>query len=170
MKKLILLLFIPLVFTCSSEEDNNSNETFLERYDGIIWEDIGNEDWGFHRFNNDLSNWYTIYDPSTTADVVCNNIGDQINSYDLLNPENPYGFYIVLMINSEDIFQYNNYYIDENGVPELSSRYIFTVTDNGNTLDFVEELPDGDEGTLTTTFQRASNEFNDFADIPFPCN
>ena len=38
MKKLILLLFIPLLFTCSSDEDNNnSNETFLERYHGVVW-------------------------------------------------------------------------------------------------------------------------------------
>ena len=172
MKKLLLISAL-LIFACSSDDssdnDDNSNQTFLEKYDGIIWEDIGNEDWGFHRFNNDLSNWYTIYDSSTWADVTCSNFGDLIDQYDLLNPENPYGVYYVLMINSEDVFQYNEYGIDENGVPELYFRYIFTVTDNGNTLDFVEQLPDGDVGTLTTTFQRASNEFNDFADIPFPC-
>ena len=54
-------------------------------------------------------------------------------------------------------------------VCELSDRMIYTVTDNGNTLDIVEQLPEGGEGTLSETFQRASNEFNDFADIPFPC-
>ena len=173
MKKLLLLSAL-LIFACSSDDssdnDDNSNQTFLEKYDGIIWEDIGFGDWGFHRFNNDLSNWYTIYD-GEAWNVTCFNLGDLIDQYDLLNPENPYGFYYVIMINSEDIFQYNNYFIDENGVPELSSRYIFTVTDNGNTLDFREDLPDDlEDGTLSTTFRRASNELNDFADIPFPCD
>ena len=45
MKKLILLLFIPLVFACSSDDssssnsENNSSESFLEKYDGVIWKD-----------------------------------------------------------------------------------------------------------------------------------
>ena len=30
MKKLILLLFIPLVFTCSSDDEDNTNEQFRE--------------------------------------------------------------------------------------------------------------------------------------------
>ena len=172
MKKLLLLSAL-LIFACSSDDssnnEDNSNQTFLEKYDGIIWENEFVAYWVFLRFNNDLSNWYTTYDPSSSADVVCDNIGDGIDQYDLLNPENPYGFYYVIMTNSEDIFQYNTYEIDENGVPQLYLRYIFTVTDNGNTLDFVEQYPNGGEGTSTTTFQRASNEFNDFADIPFPC-
>ena len=42
MKKLLLLCAL-LIFACSSDEgnddyDNNSNQTFLERYDGVVWE------------------------------------------------------------------------------------------------------------------------------------
>jgi len=42
MKKLLLLSAL-LIFACSSDEgnddyDNNSNQTFLERYDGVVWE------------------------------------------------------------------------------------------------------------------------------------
>jgi len=42
MKKLILLSAL-LIFACSSDEgnddyNNNSNQTFLERYDGVVWE------------------------------------------------------------------------------------------------------------------------------------
>ena len=39
MKK-ILLLSAFLIFACSSDDDSkdsNSNETFLERYDGVVW-------------------------------------------------------------------------------------------------------------------------------------
>ena len=40
MKKLLtLLLFIPLVFACSSDDStsSNSSQNFLEKYDGVIW-------------------------------------------------------------------------------------------------------------------------------------
>ena len=39
MKKLILLLFIPLLFACSSEFDRLfTTPTFLEKHNGIVWE------------------------------------------------------------------------------------------------------------------------------------
>ena len=38
MKKLHLLSAL-LIFACSSDDnDNNSNHTFLERFDGVVWE------------------------------------------------------------------------------------------------------------------------------------
>ena len=38
MKKLLLLSAI-LIFACSSDDSNdNSNQTFLERFDGVVWE------------------------------------------------------------------------------------------------------------------------------------
>ena len=61
MKKLILLLFIPLVFACSSDSsDNDSNQTFLERYADIVWESAEEEEFyisfnlnGFTRISED---------------------------------------------------------------------------------------------------------------------
>ena len=40
MKK-ILLLSALLIFACSSDDtnDNNSNQTFLEKYDGVVWDE-----------------------------------------------------------------------------------------------------------------------------------
>ena len=38
MKKLILISAF-LIFACSSDDSSdNSNQTFLERYDGVVWE------------------------------------------------------------------------------------------------------------------------------------
>ena len=39
MKKLILLLIIPIVFACGSDDStsSNSSQNFLEKYDGVIW-------------------------------------------------------------------------------------------------------------------------------------
>ena len=40
MKKLVLLSAL-LIFACSSDDtnDNNSNQTFLEKYDGVVWDE-----------------------------------------------------------------------------------------------------------------------------------
>ena len=73
MKKLILLLFIPLVFTCSSDdEDNNSNETF-EKYDGVVWE-INEDTTVYIRFNNDTLNWLTSYEFNEVDEYECFNL------------------------------------------------------------------------------------------------
>tara|TARA_B100001057_G_C22472696_1_gene803287 strand:- start:53 stop:517 length:465 start_codon:yes stop_codon:yes gene_type:complete len=53
MKKLILLLFIPIVFTCSSDDDNI--ETFLEKYNGVVWDidtDGGGAEYSLIAFTN----------------------------------------------------------------------------------------------------------------------
>ena len=40
MKKTLFLLSALLIFACSSDDSSdNSNQTFLERYDGVVWED-----------------------------------------------------------------------------------------------------------------------------------
>jgi hypothetical protein len=37
--KRILILSALLIFACSSDDSNdNSNQTFLERFDGVVWE------------------------------------------------------------------------------------------------------------------------------------
>ena len=41
--KRILILSVFLIFACSNDDssdtNDNSNQTFLERYDGVVWED-----------------------------------------------------------------------------------------------------------------------------------
>jgi hypothetical protein len=38
MKKLLLLLSLIVLFSCSSNDDNQDGQTFLERHNGIVWE------------------------------------------------------------------------------------------------------------------------------------
>ena len=46
MKTIIQLLFISLVFTCSSDSsDENSNITFFEKYNDIVWEEVSQFDY-----------------------------------------------------------------------------------------------------------------------------
>tara|TARA_B110000093_G_scaffold165049_1_gene189277 strand:+ start:1731 stop:2222 length:492 start_codon:yes stop_codon:yes gene_type:complete len=57
MKKLLLLSAL-LIFACSS--DDESEETFLERYDGVVWEinDASNNiTEGLRMFNNETQGW-----------------------------------------------------------------------------------------------------------------
>ena len=53
MKKLILLLFIPLVFACSEDEDNNNqNSELIGTYSFIIgYEGFEEEDWSWYGYD-----------------------------------------------------------------------------------------------------------------------
>tara|TARA_B110000444_G_C18649881_1_gene505532 strand:- start:554 stop:814 length:261 start_codon:yes stop_codon:yes gene_type:complete len=56
--KKLLLLSALLIFACSS--DDESEETFLERYDGVVWEinDASNNiTEGLRMFNNETQGW-----------------------------------------------------------------------------------------------------------------
>jgi len=57
MKKLLLLSAF-LIFACSSDDgsdtnDNNSNQTFLERFDGVVWQSEATEVDAFLIIDND---------------------------------------------------------------------------------------------------------------------
>ena len=53
MKKLLLLSAL-LIFACSSDDSSNDNntETFLERYDGVVWEGESENVIGRYMFTN----------------------------------------------------------------------------------------------------------------------
>ena len=40
LKILSLVLFTLLMVTCNTDDDSNSNITFFEKYDGIVWEEV----------------------------------------------------------------------------------------------------------------------------------
>ena len=99
MRKLILWLFIPLVFTCSSDDSNNnenenSNQSFLERYEGVVWdyEDIVDET-EYLRFNNDNVNWYTFYDYIGNGTYRCTNVDEAIDVLSLTLISNSGNFF-----------------------------------------------------------------------------
>ena len=127
MKKLLLLSAL-LIFACSSDEgnddyDNNSNQTFLERYDGVVWEGV-NDNFTMIGFFNSQS-FMTIYmsegigtDENGNIDY-CYSIGDYSDEISY-----------VIHINSEDNFEYTE--IRAEGDTYTSS---FNVTNEGNELE-----------------------------------
>ena len=127
MKKLLLLSAL-LIFACSSDDSSDSDdndlmeETFLERYDGVVWE-VNEDTTVYIRFNNDTLNWLTSYefnDDEIDGQYECYNFTDQ---QELI---------FSILINSGDNFSYSAQYPGE----DAGDVYI-TVSDNGNILEIV---------------------------------
>tara|TARA_Y100000991_G_scaffold193394_1_gene161430 strand:+ start:144 stop:605 length:462 start_codon:yes stop_codon:yes gene_type:complete len=153
MKKLLLLSAL-LIFACSS--DSEGTETFLERYDEVVW--------GYPSVvdpNDPFSNIGCFFeDPYTNTFFLTNNPPSQLG-YDIFDPllgcntisfSNPN--YIIVQ-NSENIFSYT--YEESDGTHIRT----YTVSEDGNTL--VLE----DENCITPQIQFTRIEC---ADDCTPCN
>ena len=135
MKKLILLLFIPIFFACSDNSSDNSNQLFLDIYDGVVWivsnsDDPGHID-GRITFSNN-PNGYTRYlaqDDLCVEVVFGQTYGD------------PTGEQITITIHneSENILTLKQ---EETGEPDL--YFSFTAASNGNSLIYEVDYGNGD--------------------------
>ena len=126
MKKLLLLSAL-LIFACSSEEgnnDDNNTETFLERYDGVVWESAFFEDGveytSYLRFNNDDINWWTRTEHQGGAEFDCWNLEQTIDEISW-----------TLISNSGNFFSCSGVYPEgDGGIANI------TVTNGGNTIEW----------------------------------
>ena len=108
MKKLLLISAF-LILACSSDDssdtNDSSNQTFLERYDGVVWEGV-NDNFTMISFFNSQS-FMTIYmsegistDENGNIDY-CYRIGDASDEISY-----------VIHINSEDNFEFTEIYAE----------------------------------------------------------
>ena len=126
MKKLLLLSAL-LIFACSSDgssNNDNSNQSFLERYESVVWEyeDIVDET-EYLRFNNDNINWYTFYDYIGNGTYRCTNVDEAI---DVLS--------LTLINNSGNFFSASSVY------PEGDGFFANVTANNGGSRLEWEEL------------------------------
>ena len=125
MKNLFYLFLAVTMFACSDDDssdtnDNNSNQTFLERFDGVVWE--GNElsEIRYTRTNNDTTNFFTSYGNDYTGVFVYECRDWQVAGS---------GVDITVTTNIENNFSYNYVY------PEGDGGDTFVIArENGNVL------------------------------------
>ena len=135
MKK-ILLLSALLIFACSSDSsDSDDNdlmeETFLEKYDGVVWE---SDEWASI---NDTGVWrYIIFnDASDFLTIVTDdNIIECVNIYEFSNEEG----YISISANSENNFVFNWAEIDSE--TEDVDTITITAINNGNNIEWLSTI------------------------------
>ena len=151
--KRILILTAVLVFACSSDDssdtNDNSNQSFLERYEGVVWEyeDIVDET-EYLRFNNDNINWYTFYDYIGNGTYRCTNVDEAIDVLSLT------------LINN-----YGNFFSASSVYPEGDGFFANVTANNGGSRLEWEELYYANfaelEGleTRTTIMNRSEDDF-----------
>jgi hypothetical protein len=117
MKKIYLLFLTVstlIFYNCSSSENENLTETFLEKFDGKIWKTDRTSNIRYYAFRNDLQNPLIVYansvfQPSTNCFRVWTEYDSNDNLTILDNKENK----LIFRINYND----NNF-----------DQYTFTVT------------------------------------------
>ena len=158
--KRILILTAILVFGCSSDDssdtNDSSNQTFLERYDGVVWE-----------------NPYFVSDPQSEEDlysaqyIILNNSSNFLTYYrpnmSMVNLNTCYGISEGLNSNGE------TYTITNNDYNSLQ----FT-SDNGeeNTLSIVDVTVSNNRIYFDVSYSTSTNTYQEFANrttLTDPC-
>ena len=129
MKKFLFLSAL-LIFACSSDDSNdynNSNLTFFEKYDGVVWEEQTSFDYLSRlQINNGTTISVKFYFVEE-GDVYCDS--------DTLLSSN-------LIVVTEDSFSFEE---DEEGMDGQIVSYITTVTATNNGNDLIIEFSDDPE-------------------------
>jgi hypothetical protein len=162
MKKLLLLL--ALIIVACSDDSSDSNQLFLEKYDGFVWRwsDQPYEDRKITFSSNILGLIIFLGPDNEDREDVCSNItfgepvpvyqDDEIIKYATYTIQSEVEDSIVIYLEEVDI--------DGNITDGVSLT--FTVSSGGNVLQF-EAVYDGyPDDILTTNYTIAPNEF--------PCN
>jgi len=129
--KRILILTAILVFGCSSDDssdtNDSSNQTFLERYDGVVWE-----------------NPYFVSDPQSEEDLYSAQYIILNNSSNFLTYYRP----------NMSMVNLNTCYVTSEGLNSNGETY--TITNNDyNSLQFTSD--NGEENTLSIVDVTVSN-------------
>ena len=130
MKKLLYIFLTVLMVGCSGEDsndNNNSNLTFFEKYDGVVWEEQTSFDYLSRlQINNGTTISVKFYFVEE-GDVYCDS--------DTLLSSN-------LIVVTEDSFSFEE---DEEGMDGQIVSYITTVTATNNGNDLIIEFSDDPE-------------------------
>ena len=138
MKKLVLFLFIvPLIYSCnedSSNDDVTNNQTFLEEYGGVIWQDTTNDPSDPENF------FYSVFtnDGITTYETSGNMSGCEIDEI-IWGQSDSDGMVVTITEDSQDLLVLQ---ISQNG---LTATWTLTPDDSGNILNSTSSIPGEDD-------------------------
>jgi hypothetical protein len=164
MKKLVYFFLTILIVGCSSDDESNTSQTFLEKYAGVVWEydqwDTIDEDeqegyWRYIIFDNRDKNWE--YSPDVQGNFELNNgfftryeadYDGTFNCYTAGEFSNDEGS-ISIEMNSDNVLKFRWVEIDqENGSTIVDTSLItLTAINNGTTLESTDSLFPGEVGT-----------------------
>ena len=125
MKKL-LLLSVLLIFACSSDDSNDdSNQTFLDKYNGVVWEES----------EGSISTITFFANPPAMRTSLDENYDGVYCSYFVFGEENPDIYFEIIDVSEDEIvLSYVDYY------DFSSSNVTFNVEDSGNTLRVINNI------------------------------
>ena len=139
MKKLLLLTAF-LIFACSSEDssdtNDHSNQTFLERFDGVVWQ-LDDED-TLTIIDNDNYSWKNVFN------------GDcRVFYFGVFNENYEYGWNII--VNEYNILVLDKFDVDDNVI----ARSTVIPSEDGNVL--TETYEDYSDNTEDITSVNRTN-------------
>ena len=139
MKKLLLLSAL-FIFACSDSSDTNdtSNQTFLERYDGVVWDD----------------DFYSPF-PEYSYRIVVNNNPKSVTFNEFWNIDNPDDFSCYKEVIGNEFFTIIENSGDRLVYIEEATQYITRLTVNDN----VDLVLEGEEinGLYTEYFSKTTS-------------
>ena len=148
MKKLLLLTTLFLAFACSKDDEgdnNEENQTFLQKYDGYTWK-IGSEIQGI----TNGTYFYNFVDYKDPDDIECIKLKKGIQTVDGVQAE------VIISKNEPDELIME---IKIDGVVRTRNRWSV----NGETLtDRTTYFEDGGSGEETYTWTRTNASYSDY--------
>ena len=141
MKKLLLLSAL-LIFACSSDDSNENDQLFLNKYNGVVWEDIESDP------SSDYKYGHIFYSSPPSVKTYDQFIGEIYCDHSIFGePDQFWGISTTIVSQSEDVLTLE---ITEEAdeADEDTVTYILTasVVNNGETLIIERSYePSGDE-------------------------
>tara|TARA_B100001175_G_C19066646_1_gene429271 strand:- start:40 stop:513 length:474 start_codon:yes stop_codon:yes gene_type:complete len=155
MKKLILLLlFITLVFSCTTEEDDVPAQQFLDTYNNVTWIVSQTNDTGYidNRItfsnNPDGYKYYIAYDGGINGGDLCVDVVFGVTYGDPTEEQ------IRITIHNESE---NSITLKQEETDAADAYFSFSVSSDGNSLFFENDHGNGDITQVTYVLYSSSN-------------
>ena len=132
MKKLLALLLLPLIITCSKDSDDNLSQLFLERLNGQLFNEMGYDDIYYYFTNeNELLTGIYLIPEEDCIDAVYTFTLDGKYATTHFGGESVEEIFLNITLHTEEKLVFEYYYLDYlDTTSHLIMQYAFEYTDN----------------------------------------